>query len=224
MLTIILSLGMVTGMTGKVAVAAAETMVAKTTALATAGTPTVGAGPLTTTKKVSRMTRMEVTPEQAVTIVHKNYGTDETEARSYAAKGLKFMYLDRLCLYSYMTGKPLNELYALYQQNSWERLRYKIGLTPEVLYKKKCAYNADRIAKRLGLDRKLAYKMMATDHYPMQFTVLSMLIGQKAGKDPLEVVEWRTHENKWEDVAAQAGLTRIQYQELKARKVAAFKK
>jgi hypothetical protein len=35
------------------------------------------------------------------------------------------MYLDRLCLYSYMTGKPLNELYALYQQNSWERLRYK---------------------------------------------------------------------------------------------------
>jgi hypothetical protein len=24
----------------------------------------------------------------------------------------------------------------------------------------------------------------------------------------MEVVEWRTHENKWEDVAAQAGLTR----------------
>ena len=221
-LTMILGLGMVTVMTEKVT--AAENVVTKTALVATARTQVTGAGKLTTTKKTSRMNRPEITPEQAVDFVHKNYGTDEAEAKSYVDKGLKFMYLDRLCLYSYMTGKPLNELYGLYQKNSWERLRYKVGLTPEVLYKKKCAYNADRISKRLGLDRKLAYKMMAVDHYPMQFTVLAMLIGQEAGRNPIEVVEWRTHENKWEDVATKAGLNLAQYQTLKARKVAAFKK
>lgn len=221
-LTVILGLGMVIIMTGKVT--ASEKDESTPTIITTQKTNALGTEQLTQVKKSSRRGRGEISVEKAVETVHKNYGTNEATARSYLDKGLKFMYLDRLCLYSYMTGKPLDELYALYQKNSWERLRYKIGLTPEQLYKKKCAYNADRISQRLNLDRKLAYKMMATDHYPMQFTVLAMLIGKAAGKDPLMVVEWRTHENKWEDVAARAGLNLTQYQELKARKVAAFKK
>lgn len=155
----------------------------------------------------------DMTKERAVRIFHADYLFDEAElGRLYDKYG--FNDTEDICLVAYMSKKPLAEVEDLRYKYSWERMKYVLGLTPEVYFERCVDYQARRLAERMDIPRKVTKKYMHLG-YAMHHINSAYLLAQKAGLDISKVIDLKTPKNSWSDVAAKIGVSEDDCQAMK---------
>lgn len=154
-----------------------------------------------------------MTKERAVRIFHADYLFDEAElGRLYDKYG--FNDTEDICLVAYMSKKPLAEVEALRYKYSWERMKYVLGLTPEIYFNRCVDYQARRLEERMDIPRKVTKKYMHLG-YAMHHINSAYLLAQKAGLDISKVIDLKTPKNSWSDVAAKIGVSEAECQIMK---------
>lgn len=155
----------------------------------------------------------DMTKERAVRIFHNDYLFAEEElGRLYDKYG--FNAAEDICLHAYMAKKPLAEIESLRDKYSWERMKYVLGLTPEVYFERCVDYQARRLAERMEIPRKVTKKYMHLG-YAMHHINSAYLLAQKAGLDISKVIDLKTPKNSWSDVAAKIGVSEADCQAMK---------
>ena len=155
----------------------------------------------------------DMTKERAVRIFHEDYLFDEAELGRLYDK-YDFNATEDICLVAYMAKKPLAEVEGLRDKYSWERMKYVLGLTPEVYFERCVDYQARRLAERMDIPRKVTKKYMHMG-YAMHHVNSAYLLAQKAGLDISEVIDLKTPKNSWSDVAAKIGVSQADCQWMK---------
>ena len=154
-----------------------------------------------------------MTKERAVRIFHNDYLFAEEELGSLYDK-YGFNAAEDICLHAYMANKPLAEIESLRDKYSWERMKYVLGLTPEVYFERCVDYQARRLAERMDIPRKVTKKYMHLG-YAMHHINSAYLLAQKAGLDISKVIDLKTPKNSWSDVAAKIGVSEADCQWMK---------
>lgn len=154
-----------------------------------------------------------MTKERAVRIFHNDYLFAEEELGSLYDK-YGFNAAEDICLHAYMAKKPLAEIESLRDKYSWERMKYVLGLTPEVYFERCVDYQARRLAERMDIPRKVTKKYMHLG-YAMHHINSAYLLAQKAGLDISKVIDLKTPKNSWSDVAAKIGVSEADCQAMK---------
>lgn len=155
----------------------------------------------------------DMTKERAVRIFHNDYLFAEDELGSLYDK-YGFNAAEDICLHAYMAKKPLAEIESLRDKYSWERMKYVLGLTPEVYFERCVDYQARRLAERMDIPRKVTKKYMHLG-YAMHHINSAYLLAQKAGLDISKVIDLKTPKNSWSDVAAKLGVSEADCQAMK---------
>ena len=155
----------------------------------------------------------DMTKERAVRIFHNDYLFAEEELGSLYDK-YGFYAAEDICLHAYMAKKPLAEIESLRDKYSWERMKYVLGLTPEVYFERCVDYQARRLAERMDIPRKVTKKYMHLG-YAMHHINSAYLLAQKAGMDISKVIDLKTPKNSWSDVAAKIGVSEADCQAMK---------
>ena len=155
----------------------------------------------------------DMTKERAVRIFHNDYLFAEEELGSLYDK-YGFNAAEDICLHAYMAKKPLAEIESLRDKYSWERMKYVLGLTPEVYFERCVDYQARRLAERMDIPRKVTKKYMHLG-YAMHHINSAYLLAQKAGLDISKVIDLKTPKNSWSDVAAKIGVSEADCQAMK---------
>ncbi len=154
-----------------------------------------------------------MTAQRAAQIFHADYLFPEEELlplyEKYGYEGL-----EDICLTAYMSKKSLQEIIDLRDKYSWERMRYVLGLTPQVYFDRCVAYQARRLEERMDIPQKVTKKYMRLG-YAMHHINSSYLLAQMAGRDIGEVIEMKTPKNSWKDVALRLGLTEADSRQVK---------
>ena len=154
-----------------------------------------------------------MTKERAVRIFHNDYLFAEEELGSLYDK-YGFNAAEDICLHAYMAKKPLAEIESLRDKYSWERMKYVLGLTPEVYFERCVDYQARRLAERMDIPRKVTKKYMHLG-YAMHHINSAYLLAQKAGLDISKVIDLKTPKNSWSEVAAKIGVSEADCQAMK---------
>ena len=162
----------------------------------------------------------DMTKERAVRIFHNDYLFAEEELGSLYDK-YGFNAAEDICLHAYMAKKPLAEIESLRDKYSWERMKYVLGLTPEVYFERCVDYQARRLAERMDIPRKVTKKYMHLG-YAMHHVNSAYLLAQKAGLDISKVIDLKTPKNSWSDVAAKIGVSEADCQAMKDKISKAF--
>lgn len=155
----------------------------------------------------------DMTKERAVRIFHNDYLFAEEELGSLYDK-YGFNAAEDICLHAYMAKKPLAEIESLRDKYSWERMKYVLGLTPEVYFERCVDYQARRLAERMDIPRKVTKKYMHLG-YAMHHINSAYLLAQQAGLDISKVIDLKTPKNSWSDVAAKIGVSEADCQAMK---------
>ena len=154
-----------------------------------------------------------MTKERAVRIFHADYLFDEAELGRLYDK-YDFNATEDICLVAYMAKKPLAEVESLRDKYSWERMKYVLGLTPEVYFNRCVDYQARRLQERMDIPQKVTKKYMHMG-YAMHHVNSAYLLAQKAGLDISEVIDLKTPKNSWSAVAAKIGVSEADCQWMK---------
>ena len=93
-----------------------------------------------------------MTAERAVKIFHADYLFDEAELLPLYEK-YGFEGLEDICLHAYMSKKTLPEIIDLRDKYSWERMKYVLGLTPQVYFDRCVDYQA-RVWQNAWISRR----------------------------------------------------------------------
>ena len=102
----------------------------------------------------------------------------------------------RISAACYMSKKTLQEIIDLRDKYSWERMKYVLGLTPQVYFDRCVDYQARRLAERMDIPQKVTKKYMHMG-YAMHHINSSYLLAQKAGLDIKDVIDLKTPKNSW---------------------------
>ena len=156
-----------------------------------------------------------ITKEKAVQILHADYLFDEQELGALYDR-FGFEGAEDICLHAYMAKCPLSEIVKLRDKYSWERMKYVLGLTPEVYFNRCVDYQARRLAERMDIPQKVTKKYMQLG-YAMHHINTAYLLAQKAGVAISRVITLKTPKNSWNYVAASLGLTKDDCQQIKAK-------
>lgn len=154
-----------------------------------------------------------MTKKRVVRIFHDDYLFDEQELGELYDK-FGFNDTEDICLHAYMAKRPLAEIVSLRDKYSWERMKYVLGLTPQVYFDRCVEYQARRLDERMDIPRKVTRKYMHMG-YAMHHINSAYLLAQKAGLDISEVIGLKTPKNSWSSVAAKIGVSEADCQAIK---------
>lgn len=139
--------------------------------------------------------------------LHDSYMLEKDRVAKFLDEGMPYLELNKICLHSYITGKPIEEIAEMRKLYTWTRTFYLLGLTPESYAEGEKNYKADRISRLFGLDRSMLMKYLHMGFASHQIKS-AYFISMNTGKDILELLESKTRAKKWGDIAEEMGLPR----------------
>lgn len=161
-----------------------------------------------------RMRRPEMTIDQALERLQKDYGYTEEELKPYVKSGRDFRRMSSSCHLARLSGEPLAKVVALSQKMTSGRVRYNLGLTPKVYFEKQTAWEAAKLAKELSLPEAELLKLLRSNYSAGEIKMAATL-GAKANKSPKQVLKMKTAANSWEMVAGKLNIDQNSFESVK---------
>lgn len=161
-----------------------------------------------------------MTKERALKIFHDDYLFSEEElAPLYDELG--FDGLEDVCLHAYMGRVPLQKIMEMREQYSWERIKYLLGLTPQVYFDRCVDYQARRLLERMDIPQEVTKEFMQQG-YAMHHVNTAYLLAEQSGKPMAEIIVLKTPKNRWSQVAESIGVSAEELRESQAKISQAF--
>lgn len=147
----------------------------------------------------------EKTQHELVDILHDDYQFSEEELEKYIGK-LGFNELENVCLVAYMAKAPLAKVEKMRSKYSWDIIKQKLGLTPNV-YEERCiAYQARRLQERMDMPVELTISLM-NEGYGMHHSNTAFLLSKCSDKSIKEILAAKTPGKSWKKVAEELGIS-----------------
>ncbi len=145
--------------------------------------------------------------EKLITTLHTNFNYDKVVLARYLDKGISPNDLRTLCKYAHYAQVSLEKVAALREKYVWTRVRFLLGLTPERLYERELAYKAERLHRVAGLEPELtkAYLRLGFASHQVK---RARYIASHCDVPLLDILNMKTRQLKWPDVAEKLGLPR----------------
>lgn len=161
-----------------------------------------------------------MTKERALKIFHDDYLFSEKElAPLYDELG--FDGLEDVCLHAYIGRVPLQKIMEMREQYSWDRIKYLLGLTPQVYFDRCVDYQARRLLERMDIPQEVTKEFMRQG-YAMHHVNTAYLLAEQSGKPMAEIIVLKTPKNRWSQVAESIGVSAGELRESQAKISQAF--
>lgn len=161
-----------------------------------------------------------MTKERALKIFHDDYLFSEEElAPLYDELG--FDGLEDVCLHAYMGRVPLQKIMEMRGQYSWDRIKYLLGLTPQVYFDRCVDYQARRLLERMDIPQDVTKDFMRQG-YAMHHVNTAYLLAAQSGKPMAEIIVLKTPKNRWSQVAESIGVSAGELREAQTKISQAF--
>ena len=108
--------------------------------------------------------------------------------------------MENVCLVAYMAKVPLVKVEKMRSKYSWDIIKQKLGLTPNV-YEERCiAYQARRLQERMDMPVELTISLM-NEGYGMHHSNTAFLLSKCSDKSIKEILAAKTPGKSWKKVA-----------------------
>ena len=149
----------------------------------------------------------EMDKVKAIETLQVGFDYNATELGKYLDQGISYKELKNICMHALAANVPLQEVVDLRHKYGWTRVKFLLGLTPQKFYEGELQYKANRLYKIMSLDKKVAIKYMKLGFASHQVKRASY-IARHCDVPLIDILNMKTRQLKWGDVAEQLGLPR----------------
>lgn len=173
-------------------------------------TNTVQAKPLPKVERVSPQIRIDNEMEN----INECFGVDRQTLVTYYNNGWGMPDLYEGAFLAYASHKSFEDIMNLRENNSWPRVEYLIGLTPNDI---KAAHDdivSTQIANKLDMNKSIV-TFLVEQNYGVDEIIHGLLYSMYVDKSPADIIEMHNPPTKnWEMVANDLGITQEQLAEI----------
>lgn len=165
--------------------------------------PRPGAGP-------AALVPPQVRANAELTAISTRFSVPKETLEQYYNMGWGFKELRQAAFLSYASGKDMASILSLKETNSWPRVEYKLGLTPNAIKKAHETSDALYLKSTLHIDESLSLPLLQ-QNFSVGDVVHAVLMSQYCGKAPADIIAMHNPPAKdWDAVAADLGITETQ--------------
>jgi len=157
-------------------------------------------------KAQKNFNRPQVTPEQAAQRLSDVFGIDKATVLKYNTDGRSFKDIGRAAFLAKASGKSIEDVISLKTStNTWKDVSTTMGITKEQMKTARQNMVADRLNKKIGLDKQVTLDLLQQGYHARDIGMASQL-AKNTSKPIDEVLSMRKINNTWSDVATTLGV------------------
>ena len=188
-------------------------MVAGTFIMAGAATPFIVQAAETTQvpagqhqKAHNGMEKRQITPDQAAQHISDVFGIDKATVLKYNTDGKSFRDISKAAFLAKASGKSIEDVISLKTPtNTWKDVTTTMGITKEQMKAARQDMVADRLNKKIGLDKQVTLNLLNDGYHARDIGMASQL-SKNTNKSITDVLSMRKINNTWSDVATTLGV------------------
>lgn len=140
--------------------------------------------------------RKPMTEEQMVTILTQKYFLTEAEAKEKLAAGTNFRELEKAALYSYISGRSVDEILALKKEEPWQRVEVLVGAVGDRRREGELRMKAENLSRWWGIDKKPAFRLMKKG-WPMHYVKVAWILAKHSDRTVEEILADKKYSENW---------------------------
>ena len=159
------------------------------------------------------MEKRQVTPDQAAQRISDNFGIDKATVLKYNTDGKSFRDISRAAFLAKASGKSMEDVISLKTAtNTWKDVTTTLGVTKEQMKTTRQDMTADRLNKKIGLDKQVTLNLLSQGYHARDIGMASQL-AKNTNKPLNEVLDMRKINNTWSDVATTLGVDQATFKQ-----------
>lgn len=135
--------------------------------------------------------------------LNEKYGVDSAQVKKALTDGVHVEDAKMAAILAKLSGKSFSEVLAMHVD--WKQVAEKLGVTREQVMKLHEQERDEHLAKSAGIDVKTLQSLIKEGYDPRDIDIAGK-IAKASGKDIKTVLNKRTINNSWEDVAKSFGV------------------
>lgn len=148
----------------------------------------------------------KITPDQAAQRLSDVFGIDKATVLKYNTDGKSFKDISKAAFLAKASGKSIEDIISLKTPtNTWKDVETTMGITKEQIQTARQNMTADRLNKKIGLDKQVTLDLLQQGYQARDIGMASQL-AKNTNKPINEVLSMRKINNKWSDVATTLGV------------------
>lgn len=140
--------------------------------------------------------RKPMTEEQMVTILTQKYFLTEADAKEKLAAGTNFRELEKAALYSYISGKSVDEILALKKDEPWQRVEVLVGAVGDRRREGELRMKAENLSRWWGIDKKTAFRLMKKG-WPMHYVKVAWILAKHSDLTVEDILADKKYPENW---------------------------
>lgn len=143
------------------------------------------------------------------------YGTEKSLLMQYYNKGWKLKEISHGAFLAYASQKSFTDVMNLKNENSWPRVEYLLGLTPNDIKAAHDDLAAQYLSEKLSVNKTIITRLLQKN-YSMGDVLHGILISQYCTASPEDIISMHNPpKTDWNTVADKLGITDEQMQEIR---------
>lgn len=143
------------------------------------------------------------------------YGIEKSLLMQYYNKGWKLKEISHGAFLAYASQKSFTDVMNLKDENSWPRVEYLLGLTPNDIKAAHDDLAAQYLSEKLSVNKTIITRLLQKN-YSMGDVLHSILISQYCTASPEDIISMHNPpKTDWNTVADRLGITDEQMQEIR---------
>ena len=148
----------------------------------------------------------KMSPEQAAQRISDVYGIDKATVLKYNTAGQSYQDISKAAFLAKASGKSIEDVIILKTPtNTWKDVTITLGITKEQMKTARQDMVADRLNKKIGLDKQVTLNLLNDGYHARDIGMASQL-AKNTNKTINEVLDMRKINNTWSDVATTLGV------------------
>lgn len=134
-------------------------------------------------------------PEMQLVLSQKYFVPPET-TKALIEKGVDFQDLNRAALYSYISGKSVEEILALKVNEPWQRVEVLIGAVGQKAYDKKLELSAVNLERWWKIPKKVGLHYLKQG-YPMHYVKVAWVLSKHSDWTMDAILKDKKYPENW---------------------------
>lgn len=163
-----------------------------------------------------RLVPQQVRIDREVNAISARYNIAEETVESFYNAGWGFKELRKAAFLAYASGKDMGTILDMKADNSWPRIEYKLGLTPNDIKAAHQKNDAAYLKTVLNIDEGTSLPLLQ-QNYGMKDVAHAALMAKYCSSTPEQIVAMHNPPAmNWDAVASQLGISYEQMYEVRA--------
>lgn len=142
--------------------------------------------------------RPQLSLEEMQLVLSSKYRVTPENTKRLIESGVSFQDLQKAAMYSYVSGKTVDDVLAVKKDAVWGRVQVLLHITPELYAKKNLQLRAENMERWWGLPAKLSLPYMK-EGYPMHWVKIAWILSKHSNWTVDQILKDRKPAESWKD-------------------------